>query len=100
MAEDSTNALGLEFSQLNVQEKQETDSVKNNDNAEAPDESDQPTANPALSTTNRKEREKPYVNPERVKTGGSQRVRSLLPGVLYRLLTIYFVSRTSCPKRP
>lgn len=79
MAEDSTNALGLEFSQLNVQDKQEGDATKTeekNEKNEAPEPSAQPA--PATPSTNntRKEREKPYVNPERVKTGGSQRVCS------------------------
>ncbi|KAF8906026.1 hypothetical protein CPB84DRAFT_1770863 [Gymnopilus junonius] len=75
MAEDSTNALGLEFSQLNVDEKRGTDEDKNSDNNEAPESSVEPPPSAAPSTNNRnlKEREKPYVNPERVKTGGNQR---------------------------
>ena len=54
------NALGLDF-------------------AEKSDKQDShPPQEPSPDLTNvKKEKEKPYVNPERVKTGGPQRVRSL-----------------------
>jgi hypothetical protein len=63
MAEESSNALGLEFSQLAVTDKQEPVS-------EAPPVEE----NDTTTTIIKKEKEKPYVNPERVKTGGAQRV--------------------------
>ena len=53
------NALGLDFA-----EKSDTQ------DSHPPQE-----PSPDLSTV-KKEKEKPYVNPERVKTGGPQRVRS------------------------
>ncbi|KDR81411.1 hypothetical protein GALMADRAFT_239290 [Galerina marginata CBS 339.88] len=68
MAEESTNALGLDFSQLTVDDNPE---VKVDD---VPPESSSQNVDPATASPNRpKEKEKPYVNPERVKTGGSQR---------------------------
>jgi hypothetical protein len=70
------NALGLDFAQKS--EKQDS----------------QPPQEPSHDvTTVKKEKEKPYVNPERVKTGGPQRVRSLS---LYIYITfIHISSRTS-----
>lgn len=54
---EGDNALGLDFA----------------DKSDKPDfKSDSPESN-----TIKKEKEKPYVNPERVKTGGIQRVRFL-----------------------
>jgi len=67
MADDASNALGLDFSHLTVADKPEPvpelNTVEEND---------------TTSTTAKKEKEKPYVNPERVKTGGAQRVGHLL----------------------
>jgi hypothetical protein len=62
MPEEDTvdNALGLDFAEKS--EKQDSQ------------EPQEPS--PDFSTV-KKEKEKPYVNPERVKTGGPQRVRSL-----------------------
>ena len=63
MPEDDTsivdNALGLDFAEK---------SDKQDSHLQEP--------SPDFSTV-KKEKEKPYVNPERVKTGGPQRVRSL-----------------------
>lgn len=72
------NALGLDF----AQKSEEKDS-------HLPQE-----PSPDLTTV-KKEKEKPYVNPERVKTGGPQRVLSLS---LYMYIYINFThisSRTS-----
>jgi hypothetical protein len=70
--EDTTtvNALGLDFAEKS--DKQD---------AHPPQE-----PSPDFSTV-KKEKEKPYVNPERVKTGGPQRVRCLS---LYLYLLTYY----------
>lgn len=67
MADDASNALGLDFSQLTVADKQESVPEPN-----AVEEND------TTSPTTKKEKGKPYVNPERVKTGGAQRVGHFL----------------------
>lgn len=67
MADDASNALGLDFSQLTVADKQEPVPEPN-----AVEENDTTTP------TTKKEKGKPYVNPERVKTGGAQRVGHFL----------------------
>jgi len=77
MPEDtSNNALGLDFA----------------------DKSDKSEPHPPLEpspdlNTVKKEKEKPYVNPERVKTGGTQRVLSL--SFLIFFLLRYPLYRTS-----
>lgn len=75
MPEDtSNNALGLDF-------------------AEKADKSDSQTSQepfPDLKTV-KKEKEKPYVNLERVKTGGAQRVRSLFS--IYLVLLTYHLGQ-------
>ncbi|KAG2033141.1 hypothetical protein BDR03DRAFT_1094551 [Suillus americanus] len=67
MAESSTNSLGLDFNNLSIKETAEhpqTDA----------DESQAPESQPAdVESRDVKEKKKPYVNPERVKTGGAQR---------------------------
>lgn len=81
MAEEDTsvdNALGLDFAEKS--DKQDS----------YPPPPQEPS--PDLSTV-KKEKEKPYVNPERVKTGGAQRVRSLS---LYVYIHIEFL----LPYRP
>ncbi|KAK7023816.1 hypothetical protein R3P38DRAFT_3194359 [Favolaschia claudopus] len=57
--ESASNSLGLNFDQLKIQESSDTESKP------APD-----APKDAQPTT---EKKKPYVNPERVKTGGNQR---------------------------
>jgi hypothetical protein len=69
----SNNALGLNF-------------------AEKLDSQTPQKPSPDLNTVN-KEKEKPYVNPERVKTGGAQRVRSFSL-YIYPILT-HILSRQS-----
>ena len=76
MSEDTTNALGLDFSQLAVNEDQsEPQPSQNTQEPEAPTANEQAENAPPPV---RKEKEKPYFNPERVKTGGPQRVSSCL----------------------
>ncbi|KAF8163104.1 hypothetical protein B0H34DRAFT_694128 [Crassisporium funariophilum] len=58
----STNALGLDFSQLTVQPSLDT-----------PDAQPSSSTQPPSPTVRKLEKEKPYVNTERVKTGGTQR---------------------------
>ncbi|KJA27328.1 hypothetical protein HYPSUDRAFT_131489, partial [Hypholoma sublateritium FD-334 SS-4] len=71
MSEDTTNALGLDFSQLAVNEEQsEPQPSQNTQEPEAPAAIEQAENAPPPV---RKEKEKPYFNPERVKTGGPQR---------------------------
>ncbi|KAH9483856.1 hypothetical protein JR316_0003334 [Psilocybe cubensis] len=62
MAENTSNALGLDFSQETVEEKPEYQEPEQSSQTVAPD-----------SSSRKEQKEKPYVNPERVKTGGSQR---------------------------
>lgn len=71
----SNNALGLDF-------------------AEKSDKSDSQTPqelSPDFNTV-KKEKEKPYVNPERVKTGGAQRVRSFSL-YIYPILTHIYLGK-------
>lgn len=62
-----TNSLGLDF---NASEPATTvdASVDNTESQSAPQ-----------SPAEHREKKKPYVNPDRVKTGGPQRVRLILP---------------------
>ncbi|KAG2158023.1 uncharacterized protein EDB93DRAFT_1100812 [Suillus bovinus] len=67
MAESSTNSLGLDFNNLSIKETAEPPQT----NA---DESQVLENQPAdVESRDVKEKKKPYVNPERVKTGGAQR---------------------------
>lgn len=54
------NSLGLDFDQLKIQD---------------PPKPEDPPQSPAQEAAESAEKKKPYVNPERVKTGGNQRVR-------------------------
>ncbi|KAG1804228.1 uncharacterized protein BJ212DRAFT_1284609 [Suillus subaureus] len=67
MAESSTNSLGLDFNNVSIKETAE-------DPQTHADES-QALENQSADVESRdvKEKKKPYVNPERVKTGGAQR---------------------------
>jgi hypothetical protein len=70
----SPNSLGLDFDQLKIQEPS------------APEELAKPSESPVLEPSSQedqpstpvnadtRDKKKPYVNPERVKTGGNQRV--------------------------
>ena len=69
------NALGLDFAEKDKQD------------SHTPQE-----PSPDYSTV-KKEKEKPYVNPERVKTGGAQRVRSLSFYVYIKLLLTYHLGQ-------
>lgn len=67
MAESSTNSLGLDFNNLSLKETAEPS------HADA-DETHALENQPAdVESRDVKEKKKPYVNPERVKTGGAQR---------------------------
>jgi hypothetical protein len=69
-SEPPPNSLGLDFDQLKIQ-----------DPAESETKPEDPPQSPSQETE-AAEKKKPYVNPERVKTGGSQRVRrSFCPGI-------------------
>lgn len=68
MAESSTNSLGLDFNNLSLKETAEPSQADT-------DESQALENQPAdVESRDVKEKKKPYVNPERVKTGGAQRV--------------------------
>jgi len=70
MAESSTNSLGLDFNNLSVKDTAEpTQTVADGSHAPEKQSAD-------LIPKDVKEKKKPYVNPERVKTGGTQRVRN------------------------
>jgi len=58
MSDDAPNALGLEFSQPVPEE----------------DSSVAAPASPVSTTAEARKEKKPYVNPDRVRTGGTQRV--------------------------
>ncbi|OAX43783.1 hypothetical protein K503DRAFT_789249 [Rhizopogon vinicolor AM-OR11-026] len=67
MAESSTNSLGLDFNNLSIKDTAEPAQT-------LPDESHAPEKQSAdVVSKDLKEKKKPYVNPERVKTGGAQR---------------------------
>ncbi|KAJ7771865.1 hypothetical protein B0H16DRAFT_1410508 [Mycena metata] len=61
-SEPTPNSLGLDFDQLKIQDPPATEPKAE----EAP-------KSPSVDTAESAERKKPYVNPERVKTGGNQR---------------------------
>lgn len=77
MAEESSNALGLDFSEA-VQESQ-------------------PVENEQASPVSGKAKPPPYVNPDRVKTGGNQRVCQL---DLFNRVSAKMKYRKLFPKRP
>jgi len=62
-----TNSLGLDFDQLKITEQE---SNKTSD-ADAPPQEDHQTP---VAEAQTREKKKPYVNLERVRTGGTQRV--------------------------
>jgi hypothetical protein len=68
MAESSTNSLGLDFNNLSIKETVEHPQT----NAEESQALENQSAD--VESRDVKEKKKPYVNPERVKTGGAQRV--------------------------
>ena len=63
----STNSLGLDFDQLKITEQESNETP---DTDASPQEDQQ---SPVAGAQTR-EKKKPYVNLERVKTGGTQRV--------------------------
>ncbi|KAG2360734.1 hypothetical protein BDR07DRAFT_1486683 [Suillus spraguei] len=67
MAESSTNSLGLDFNNLSIKETAETPQT-DADGTQALE--NQPAD---VESRDVKEKKKPYVNPERVRTGGAQR---------------------------
>jgi hypothetical protein len=64
--EPAANSLGLNFDQLKIQDPPAPE-------AKAED----PPQSPSQDAAESAEKKKPYVNPERVKTGGNQRVRAM-----------------------
>ncbi len=66
--EPASNTLGLDFDQLKITE---SSSPPSNDVPVADKGNDSPDNEHA----GKQEKKKPYINPERVKTGGAQRVR-------------------------
>ncbi|KAJ8585220.1 hypothetical protein M405DRAFT_745593 [Rhizopogon salebrosus TDB-379] len=67
MAESSTNSLGLDFNNLSVKDTAEPAQILA-DESQAPEKQSVGVASKEV-----KEKKRPYVNPERVKTGGAQR---------------------------
>ncbi|PPQ78171.1 hypothetical protein CVT25_015504 [Psilocybe cyanescens] len=65
MAQNSSNALGLDFSQQTAEETRE--------GSQEPVDVESPSQTVPPDASRKEHKEKPYVNPERVKTGGSQR---------------------------
>src|SRR6267154_4493786 len=68
MAESSTNSLGLDFNNLSIKDTAEPPQ-SDADGSQAPEHQ-----SADVESKDVKEKKKPYVNPERVKTGGAQRV--------------------------
>lgn len=80
----SANSLGLDFDQLKIQEPSapeepakpsESPVLDPSQPTESSSQEDQPSTPVNADTRDKK---KPYVNPERVKTGGNQRVSVIL----------------------
>jgi hypothetical protein len=82
MAESSTNSLGLDFNNLSVKDTAEPAQILA-DESQAPEKQSVGVASKEV-----KEKKRPYVNPERVRTGGAQRVRN------YR--TVYTLCPVNC----
>jgi hypothetical protein len=80
MAESSTNSLGLDFNNLSIKDTAEPAQTL------ADDSQAQEKQSADVIPRDLKEKKKPYVNPERVKTGGAQRV--------YNYKTVYYVLLT------
>jgi hypothetical protein len=71
----SPNSLGLDFHQLHIQEQSST-TIQQEESTEVPNvpsRGESPRTFPELKGEV-KDKKKAYVNPERVKTGGNQRV--------------------------
>ncbi|KAF8892680.1 hypothetical protein BD779DRAFT_1510325 [Infundibulicybe gibba] len=77
--ETASNSLGLDFSQLKIQEgaskpdAADTEVVEEILSPQIQAQQSPQTSQADLNSPETRERKKPYVNPERVKTGGSQR---------------------------
>ena len=71
----ASNSLGLNFDALQISDP--TDSVQNEDQAPPPEEPAQ--EQPTPTKEQKPDKKKSYHNPERVKTGGPQRVCAQLP---------------------
>ncbi|KAG2149253.1 hypothetical protein DEU56DRAFT_869449 [Suillus clintonianus] len=67
MAESSTNSLGLDFNNLSIKETAEPPQTDADESQALENQSAD------VESKDVKEKKKPYVNPERVKTGGAQR---------------------------
>ena len=82
----ANDSLGLDLNTLSINDDAPSDApepAKDDPNASTPADATSPSAEEPLSSTDpsaneekrpREPRKKPYVNPERVKTGGPQRV--------------------------
>jgi hypothetical protein len=72
--ETPTNSLGLDFDRLKINEPDPQSSETSNTVVDAPPEGPAPHDVATGPNQTEKEKKKPYINPERVKTGGIQRV--------------------------
>lgn len=84
----SVNTLGLALEDLTVSPSQPED-------AQAKDEAGLTPNGTESKDKDKKAREKPYHNPDRVLTGGSQRVRSIRGYAVYAYVLIRIMSRTN-----
>jgi len=73
----ASNSLGLNFDALQISDP--TDPVQSEDQAPPPAEEEPAQEQPTPSKEQKPDKKKPYVNPERVKTGGAQRVCARSP---------------------
>ena len=86
----ASNSLGLDLDNLNISESGTAEApVAEAASDDAPATEDAPSDTPKSPQTEAKKKEAPYVNPERVKTGGAARVRGLFSlDIRYDFLTL------------
>lgn len=74
----SPNTLGLDFDQLNIKDSSLPEEPPVSTSPQPPQPTSQEDQSSAPAATETKDKKKPYINPERVKTGGNQRVSIIL----------------------
>lgn len=89
----SVNTLGLELEQLTVSPSQPDDTPAKEEAVSTPTDPESKDKDKRA-----KEKEKPYHNPDRVLTGGSQRVRLIHGHSLFLCVLIRVISRTNSLK--
>ncbi|KAH7927696.1 hypothetical protein BV22DRAFT_1006492 [Leucogyrophana mollusca] len=80
-----SNSLGLDFDSLQINDPPEPSSPTETPNADSKGEQSESAG---FAPTDAKEKKKPYINPERVKTGGAQREKLSEEELAERMLRI------------